>query len=130
MYEVISPELIREIETRMNRNYLPPALKLQSNNSATLSQSPPKSSGGHSCIGGSLYNSPTIISSPYSTSGSSTICNPTTLLAPVPSATSGVNSYPNRRIYGKACKLPPVQEVGKWVIFNLLFFGLSLRIST
>lgn len=31
---VISDELIREVETRMNRNYLPPALKLHCSNNA------------------------------------------------------------------------------------------------
>lgn len=105
----------------MNRNYLPPALKLQSNTSVSLSQSPPKSSGGHSYVGGTYYNSPTISSSPYPTVGSSPMCNPPSLaLASASSATSAVN-YPSRRIYGKACKLPPVQEVGKWFVrfFNL-----------
>lgn len=39
---VISDELIREVETRMNRNYLPPALKLHSsNNAGPHSHSPP-----------------------------------------------------------------------------------------
>ncbi|XP_055374021.1 probable serine/threonine-protein kinase MARK-A isoform X1 [Condylostylus longicornis] len=40
---VISPELIREVEARMNRNYLPPALKMQNSNLAHLqkTQSPP-----------------------------------------------------------------------------------------
>ncbi|XP_046809346.1 uncharacterized protein LOC111687054 isoform X1 [Lucilia cuprina] len=110
---VISPELIREVESRMNRNYLPPALKLQSNTSVSLSQSPPKSSGGHSYVGGTYYNS-SPISSPYPTVGSSPMCNPPTLsLASASSATSAVN-YPSRRIYGKACKLPPVQEVGRY----------------
>lgn len=41
---VISPELIREVEARMNRNYLPPALKMA-----------------HSCAG---PNSPPAISTP------------------------------------------------------------------
>lgn len=37
---VISDELIREVETRMNRNYLPPALKLHNSNNIGQ-QSPP-----------------------------------------------------------------------------------------
>ncbi|CRK86177.1 CLUMA_CG000076, isoform A [Clunio marinus] len=58
---VISPDLIREVEARMNRNYLPPSLK----HAAQISSSPPQ------------------------------------------------NSYvmPQQRRFGKACKLPTVQEV-------------------
>lgn len=57
--KVISPDLIREVEARMNRNYLPPSLKHQ------VSGSPPS------------------------------------------------NSYvmPQQRRFGRACKLPTVQEV-------------------
>lgn len=118
MCKVISPELIREVEFRMNRNYLPPALKLQNNNPISLSQSPPKSSGGHSYIGSTFYNSPAIGSSLYPIASSATMCNLSTpSLAPSSSATSAINSYPSRRVYGKACKLPPVQEVGKCFVF-------------
>lgn len=37
----ISPELIREVEARMNRNYLPPALKMHTGTNGTAAHSPP-----------------------------------------------------------------------------------------
>lgn len=60
-FKVISPDLILEVEARMNRNYLPPSLK----NASQISGSPP------------------------------------------------TNSYimQQQRRYGRACKLPTVQEV-------------------
>lgn len=69
---VISPELIREVEARMNRNYLPPALKMQSP-AGGQSQSPPASA----------------------------------------QATSASASS-NRRFGSRPCKLPTVQEVGRY----------------
>lgn len=105
----------------MNRNYLPPALKLPRNNSGSLSQSPPNACGGHTYLGGTHYNTSTI-SSPYPTAASPSMGNQSTLpLAPASSATSVAASYPSRRIYGKACKLPPVQEVGKFFSFYFEF---------
>lgn len=63
--KVISPELIREVEARMNRNYLPPSLKQAVNQGA--------------------------VGSP-------------------PTSNSYILSSQQRR-FGKACKLPTVQEV-------------------
>lgn len=103
----------------MNRNYLPPALKMNNNNSSCLSQSPPISSGGHSY--NSTYSSTSTISSPHPSLGSSGIYNPSTLSLPLAvSAPSAATSYTNRRLYGKACKLPPVQEVGKFSALVIL----------
>lgn len=73
---VISPELIREVEARMNRNYLPPALKLA-----------------NSCVG---PNSPPSIPTP-----------------PPPFQTTSAVV----RRYGRTCKLPTVQEVGKLNVY-------------
>lgn len=75
---VISDELIREVETRMNRNYLPPALKLHCANNA----------GQHS--------PPTVANSPTP--------NSSAMLAA------------RRTFNSRACKLPTVQEVGKFVL--------------
>ncbi|KAL9921513.1 salt-inducible kinase 3 isoform 2-T12 [Glossina fuscipes fuscipes] len=133
---VISPELIREVETRMNRNYLPPALKMQQrNNSGGLSQSPPTSGGGHHnslYIGGSHYNASSTNSSSYPTAGNNSsvtpsaataaLCNQsplslgsTTTSQTAQTAAAVITGYAsNRRIYGRACKLPPVQEVGRY----------------
>ncbi|XP_055309782.1 uncharacterized protein LOC129573368 isoform X2 [Sitodiplosis mosellana] len=74
---VISDELIREVETRMNRNYLPPSLKLHCSNNA----------GQHS--------PPTVGQ-----------CSPATNTSAMLTA---------RRTFGsRACKLPTVQEVGRY----------------
>lgn len=80
---VISPELIREVEARMNRNYLPPALKLA-----------------NSCVG---PNSPPAIS------------------VPPQFQTTACSSAVVRR-YGRTCKLPTVQEVGKLDVRDVKFF--------
>lgn len=142
---VISPELIREVETRMNRNYLPPALKMQQrNNSGGLSQSPPTSGGHHNSlyIGGSHYNASSNSSS-YPTAGTNSsvtpsaataaLCNqsPLSLGSTTTSQTAQtaavITGYAsNRRIYGRACKLPPVQEVGKFYnFFSFILLSLS-----
>ncbi|XP_037947245.1 uncharacterized protein LOC119679130 [Teleopsis dalmanni] len=93
---VISPELIREVESRMNRNYMPPALKMQQSTNVILSQSPPSGTFGA-----------------HSHSGSSNILQAQSLTtSSVPLASSCAAN--NRRIYGRACKLPTVQEVGRY----------------
>lgn len=92
---------------------------MKNNNSSCLSQSPPNSSGGHSYI--STYSSTSAISSPYPSLGTPGIYNPSTLSLPLAvSATSAAATYTNRRLYGKACKLPPVQEVGKFFALLIL----------
>lgn len=75
----ISPELIREVEARMNRNYLPPALKMHTNTN------------------GSLSHTPATVSL---------------------SAPSTMSALARRAINGRACKLPTVQEVGKFVVIR------------
>lgn len=83
---VISDELIREVETRMNRNYLPPSLKL------------------HCVNGAGQHSPPTVATSPTT--------NSSAMLAA-------------RRTFGsRACKLPTVQEVGKFVMIFIFFFSL------
>lgn len=82
---VISPELIREVEARMNRNYLPPSLIMQ--NTCSGPQSPP------TCT--------------------------TMVVTSIP--TSPANTTVARR-FGRACKLPTVQEVGEFLF--LFFFSL------
>lgn len=76
--KVISPDLIREVEARMNRNYLPPSLK-----QSQISGSPPS------------------------------------------------NSYvmPQQRRFGRACKLPTVQEVmGKSNVYETNWFVTVMEI--
>ncbi|KAH8371985.1 hypothetical protein KR093_009581, partial [Drosophila rubida] len=102
---VICPELIREVESRMNRDYLPPTLK-------SLSQSPPNapSFGLHMGMGvggvvGVAMGMPVATSPqhslPLSIAGGS---NSVPLVAPTTAAN-------NRRAYRAAhCKLPTVQE--------------------
>lgn len=82
---VISPELIREVETRMNRNYLPPALKMHNTNVGP-------------------HSPPTTVTSPSTSSAHSTA----------------------RRIGVRTCKLPTVQEVGKFSSIFLHYFFLFL----
>ncbi|XP_017837515.1 uncharacterized protein LOC108596364 isoform X1 [Drosophila busckii] len=85
---VICPELIREVESRMNRDYLPPTLK-------SLSQSPP--------------NAPTLAGGavPHSLPLLGVVGGSIPLVAP--------NSANNRRAYRAAhCKLPTVQEGGRY----------------
>lgn len=113
----------------MNRNYLPPALALQNNYKISLNQSPSIASGSPSYTAGTFFNSPANNSFSYSIAGSST-CNMSTLsLSTPPSAINTVSSYTSRRIYGKACKLPPVQEIGKFLFCiceGCFFFMLFL----
>ncbi|XP_069964878.1 uncharacterized protein Sik3 isoform X2 [Bactrocera oleae] len=104
---VISPELIREVESRMNRNYLPPALKMQQHQSHThphgapnpsLSQSPPTTS---------LMT--------YHSSSSSNILPAQALSNAALAGQQGPPSATgnNRRVHFKSTnKLPTVQEVG------------------
>lgn len=116
-YAVISPELIRQVELRMNRNYLPPALKMQQSSDGSaaaaaaasgLSQSPPT----------------TTFAAPHHSSPN---CS-NILTTQLPLATSSVpllnqNAAANsRRVYGRACKLPTVQEVGKFIILVKCFY--------
>lgn len=78
---VISPDLIREVESRMNRNYLPPALKMHNTNVGP-------------------HSPPTTVSNPSAPSAHSTA----------------------RRIGVRTCKLPTVQEVGKFCVRRFFFF--------
>ncbi|XP_064544254.1 uncharacterized protein Sik3 isoform X2 [Drosophila montana] len=91
---VICPELIREVESRMNRDYLPPTLK-------SLSQSPPNAP----TFGLPMGVAATPHSLPLSIAGGS---NSVPLVAPTTAAN-------NRRAYRAAhCKLPTVQEGGRY----------------
>ncbi|XP_030369599.1 uncharacterized protein LOC115634549 isoform X2 [Scaptodrosophila lebanonensis] len=97
---VICPELIREVESRMNRNYLPPTLK-------SLSQSPPQSllgaAGG--CGGGA---------GGASSSHGSLLQHQSVASVPLVSPASAAN---NRRAYNYRVahsKLPTVQEGGRY----------------
>ncbi|XP_061401261.1 uncharacterized protein LOC133337013 [Musca vetustissima] len=104
---VISPELIREVESRMNRNYLPPALKMQSNYSGGFSLSPPSGVS-------SSYNSSTNNCN-YPVVSTSVLGSTTSMsLSPTTAASSANIVYNNRRFYNKSGKLPPVQEVGRY----------------
>ncbi|XP_013114508.2 uncharacterized protein LOC106092255 isoform X1 [Stomoxys calcitrans] len=104
---VISPELIREVETRMNRNYLPPALKMQNNYSAGFSLSPPN-------VASTSYSNPNNNSN-YSVVGASPHGSTSAItLSSAAAANSAAASYNSRRFYGKSSKLPPVQEVGRY----------------
>ncbi|XP_018795926.1 PREDICTED: uncharacterized protein LOC108973260 isoform X1 [Bactrocera latifrons] len=106
---VISPELIREVESRMNRNYMPPALKMQQHQphthshgapNPTLSQSPPTTS---------LMT--------YHTSSSSNILPAQALSNAALAGQQGPPSATgnNRRVHFKSTnKLPTVQEVGRY----------------
>ncbi|XP_034479639.1 uncharacterized protein LOC117785638 isoform X2 [Drosophila innubila] len=104
---VICPELIREVESRMNRDYLPPTLK-------SLSQSPPNAPNfglpmgvgmAAVTVGGiSVVQSPHLL--PLSAAGGSN----SVPLVVAPSAAAN-----NRRAYRAAhCKLPTVQEGGRY----------------
>lgn len=113
---VISPELIREVESRMNRNYLPPALKMQQHQSHTHPQGAPNST---------LSQSPPTTSlMTYHSSSSSNIL-PAQALSNTPLA--GQQGPPSatgnsRRVHFKSTnKLPTVQEVGKF-FFALYYF--------
>lgn len=119
--KVICPELIREVESRMNRNYLPPALKLQQNNCVGFSQSPPNVASTPYSSNSSTTNSPAYPSVGAAAMGSTTA---SLVINPTVTANSAGVSYSNRRIYGKASKLPPVQEVGELFCFD--FFKLAL----
>ncbi|XP_005176429.1 uncharacterized protein LOC101900590 isoform X2 [Musca domestica] len=104
---VISPELIREVESRMNRNYMPPALKMQCNYSGGFSLSPPS-------VVNSSFNSSTNNCN-YPVASTSVLGSTTTMpINPTATASSATVSYNNRRIYNKSGKLPPVQEVGRY----------------
>jgi hypothetical protein len=83
---VISPDLIREVEARMNRNYLPPSLnKLQQHTQNCGGQSPPSA---------------------------------TQLMSCSPPGGAAASAVPRR--LGRTCKLPTVQEVGKYLAFGVL----------
>ncbi|KAH8407497.1 hypothetical protein KR222_003645, partial [Zaprionus bogoriensis] len=91
---VICPELIREVESRMNRDYLPPTLK-------SLSQSPPNAPNFGLPVGVGVGVAQSPHSLPLSIAGGS---NSVPLVAPTAAAN-------NRRAYRAAhCKLPTVQE--------------------
>lgn len=97
---VFAPELIREVESRMNRDYLPPTLK-------SLSQSPPN---GTYPVGMGPMGMGKGVSPPHS--------------LPLVAAAGGGSSVPlvaanNRRFNrGVHSKLPTVQEGGKSQVFN------------
>lgn len=105
---VICPELIREVESRMNRDYLPPTLK-------SLSQSPPNAPTFGLPVGVVVAQS-----------------HPHSLPLSVVASVGGSNSVPlvvapqqtaanNRRAYRAThCKLPTVQEGGKFPLTDLL----------
>ncbi|KAM8714187.1 hypothetical protein ACLKA7_014342 [Drosophila subpalustris] len=101
---VICPELIREVESRMNRDYLPPTLK-------SLSQSPPNAPnfglpmGMGMGIGGVAVAAGTG-TLPLSAAGGSNS---------VPLVVAPITAANNRRAYRAAhCKLPTVQEGGRY----------------
>lgn len=89
----------------MNRNYLPPALKIQNNYFGGFNLSPPS-------VVSTSYNSS---NNNYPVGSSSTLGSTTqaNLGSSTVTANSAVALYNNRRFYGKSSKLPPVQEVGK-----------------
>uniref|UniRef100_A0A0A1X8U8 non-specific serine/threonine protein kinase n=1 Tax=Zeugodacus cucurbitae TaxID=28588 RepID=A0A0A1X8U8_ZEUCU len=107
---VISPELIREVESRMNRNYLPPALKMQQHQSHTH---PP-----HGAPNPTLSQSPPTTSlMTYHSSSSSNILPAQALSNAALAGQQGPPSATgnNRRVHFKSTnKLPTVQEVGRY----------------
>lgn len=115
---VICPELIREVESRMNRDYLPPTLK-------SLSQSPPNAPTFGLPVGVVVAQS-----------------HPHSLPLSVVASVGGSNSVPlvvapppqtaanNRRAYRAThCKLPTVQEGGKFPLTDLLARTIIIIIS-
>lgn len=91
MLLVISPDLIREVEARMNRNYLPPSLM-----SATANI-PQSNVGGQSIA----HNSPPPASPRQ--------------IVQTPSTSNNIIIQGTRSSrYGRTCKLPTVQEIGKY----------------
>ena len=133
---VISPELIREVESRMKRNYLPPALKMQNQqqqNVTNLSQSPPTnnfaafskatavSAGSFAALSSNVIPNPALNASSVPlnallSSGAQVASSTMGSIGNVAPATANTISN-NRRVYGRACKLPTVQEVGKFMFF-------------
>lgn len=98
---VICPELIREVESRMNRDYLPPTLK-------SLSQSPPNAPTFGLPVGVVAQSHPHSLPLSVVASGGGSNSVPL-VVAPTQTAAN------NRRAYRAThCKLPTVQEGGKF----------------
>ncbi|XP_068144702.1 uncharacterized protein Sik3 isoform X1 [Drosophila tropicalis] len=95
---VICPELIREVESRMNRDYLPPTLK-------SLSQSPPNgtfANMGGGMIGGGVGGNVATGVLPLAAGGS------------VPLVMTPTTAAKYRGAYRASSKLPTVQEGGRY----------------
>lgn len=103
-HAVISPELIREVEARMNRDYLPPSLKMQHHNSVGGGpQSPP------------VPMAPTTAAVPAT-------CQMPIAVSHQSSLSAANNNAIVMRRFGRACKLPTVQEVGELFYFDFIIF--------
>lgn len=92
---------------------------MQNNSSVGLSQSPPTCGGASLPYSNATQYNVTTKSYPYLTAAASNSqMSGNVHILPIalnsnPAATTTPN-YPIRRLYGKACKLPPVQEVGEF----------------
>uniref|UniRef100_A0A182MLI5 Non-specific serine/threonine protein kinase n=1 Tax=Anopheles culicifacies TaxID=139723 RepID=A0A182MLI5_9DIPT len=122
---VISPDLIREVEARMNRDYLPPSLLSSGSNvgpTCTVTSSVSKH--------GPLDAGPSVLSPPLQTApynphhpanlGGVLSAGPSAPTPPPahqqlqPQQTVGQSQICNRRYATRTCKLPTVQEIGRY----------------
>uniref|UniRef100_A0A8D8CW71 non-specific serine/threonine protein kinase n=1 Tax=Culex pipiens TaxID=7175 RepID=A0A8D8CW71_CULPI len=136
---VISPDLVREVEARMNRNYLPPSLMtappsmaapppahMSSSVSAgavaatapparptTLATAPAMVAAGFAGLGGG-YEQCSVMSSPSpsSSAGGLSMASPMASPQQQNAPCTALQNVCSRR-YARTCKLPTVQEIGK-----------------
>ncbi|XP_062544540.1 serine/threonine-protein kinase SIK3 homolog isoform X2 [Armigeres subalbatus] len=132
---VISPELVREVEARMNRNYLPPSLMTTTMMPTPLSLMPAHMSGIGVGGSGSLPMSgisgiqPARTSAPAPAFGGFGMSTGVEQSSPPPPPPSGsslqtTSTQPNTpstalqnvssRRFPRTCKLPTVQEIGRY----------------
>lgn len=96
--------MIREVEARMNRDYLPPSLKLQPNSVNCGPQSPPAAAAAAAAI-----TQPAVVCQ------MTTVAHQSAPPPPIPSSNTVV-----MRRFGRACKLPTVQEVGELFFYDFI----------